>query len=111
MSKPNYLEIGEAYDKLLLDFVKVSRENAELKRVRISEDEVMEQMSGQFLTRYLPTDHTEWSDTQLFSFLNEHVVDEFEDYEDEQLLRLIEEATDNAREVLRIDRAAGAKNV
>ena len=94
MSKPNYLEIGEAYDKLLLDFVKVSRENVELKRGRMSESEVMEEISGLFLWSSLPTDHTEWGDKHLFMWIDSHAIEMYEDYLPDTIYALMLEHTE-----------------
>jgi len=105
MSKPNYLEIGEAYDKLLLDFVKVSRENAELKRVRISESEIMEEISGLFLTSSLPTDHTEWSDKHLDMWIDSHVIEMYEDYLPDTIYELILKHTEVISKMMGVTRS------
>ena len=56
--------------------------------------EVLEHASGEYLTECLPTDHTEWSDTQLDSFLEEHVAKAYEDYDADGLWALIETSAD-----------------
>ncbi len=60
---------------------------------RFNEWELMEDVSLLYLTEALPTDHTEWPDSQLDSFLNEHVSEAYEDYDADGLWRLIEDTS------------------
>jgi hypothetical protein len=66
-----------------------------------SDSEIMENASGLFLVNSLPTDHTEWSDSQLDSFLNENVLEDYEDYDADGLWRLISDTADVFRNMIK----------
>jgi len=44
----------------------------------LSYSDFVEVASGEYLTKLLPTDHTEWDDDTLQSFIEENVVEFFE---------------------------------
>ena len=62
-------------------------------KARFNEYEVMETVSGLYLTTTLPTDHTEWSDSYWEDFLLSNVAEAYEDLPAEDIMALIHETT------------------
>jgi len=62
-------------------------------KARFNEYEVMETVSGLYLTTTLPTDHTEWSDSYWEDFLLSNVAEAYEDLPAEDIMAMIHETT------------------